>query len=406
MKNSRTALFILALCCCSYILSMFHRVCPAVLSLDLMRDIGLDNSTLSMLAGATFFSYGLMQLPSGLLADRLGGRRALCLLLLLAGGCAVGFGISMSAASLTFFRLLQGIGLAITVPCMVILASTFPPQSYARVVSVFLSCGGIGSILAAQPLAAGSSLLGWRTCIIAAGVLTLGLMAAVWFGIKEAPAAPEAKKAPKASLREGMAQVVKTRAFWLLSFWGMAVMGTYFTMFSLWWGPYLMNGCGLDKADASMVMTVGAVGALLSQPVAGWLSDSVFRRRKALMMTGALGLVACGAVMAFMQGFDGMKAVMLMVGFIIGTAMFSPLNFAMLRECFPLRLIGTATGLVNMFPPIWSVLMQKLYGSLLDLGGGSSPEAFRLASWVVLGNGILAVVITLLMKETYGQRVE
>ena len=404
MKASRSAFYILALCCAAYILSMFHRVCPAVISLDLSRDFGLDNSTLGMLSGATFLSYGLMQLPSGLLADKLGGRRSLCLLLIFAGGCAIGFSFSGSASSVIGFRLLQGIGLAVTVPSMVILAGIFPAQAYARVTSILLSCGGIGSILAAQPLALGSSLLGWRSCIAAAGFLTLALTAAIWFGIKDAPAAKNDK--PRSSLRQDMSQIMKTRAFWLVSLWGMTIMGTYFTLFSLWWGPYLMNGCGLDKADASTVMTIGAVFALITQPIGGWLSDSVFRRRKALMVTGSLLGIAAALVMVLKQGFDGTEAALLMVLFVCGTAMFSPLNFAVLRESVPLRLIGTATGLVNMLPPLWSVLMQKVYGGLLDLGGGSSPEAFRLASWVVLINLVVALGAALMLKESYGQHVE
>lgn len=404
MKASRSALCVLALCCTAYVLSMFHRVCPAVISLDLCRDLGLDNSTLGMLAGATFLSYGLMQLPSGILADKLGGRRALCLLLLFAGTCALGFSFSGSAGSLIGFRLLQGIGLAVTVPSMVILAGIFPAQAYARVTAVLLSCGGIGSILAAQPLALGSSLLGWRACIAAAGVLTLALAVAIWFGIKEAPA-PKTDKA-RSSFRQDVVLLMKTRTFWLVGLWGMTIMGSYFTLFSLWWGPYLMNGCGLDKADASTVMTVGAVFALLTQPIGGWLSDSVFHRRKALMVLGSLIGAASALAMALMQGFDGTAAAVLMVVFVCGTAMFSPLNFAVLRESVPLRLIGTATGLVNMLPPLWSVAMQKAYGWVLDLGGGSSPEAFRLASWVILANLAVALVAALMLKETYGQRVE
>ena len=405
MKASRSAFYILGLCCTAYILSMFHRVCPAVISLDLTRDFGLDNSTLGMLSGATFLSYGLMQLPSGLLADKLGGRRSLCLLLLFAGGCAIGFSFSSSSSSLISFRLLQGIGLAVTVPSMVILAGIFPAQAYARVTSVLLCCGGMGSILAAQPLAFGSSLLGWRTCIAAAGVLTLALTAAIWFGIKDAPAAAKADK-PRSSIRQDIALIMKTRTFWLVAAWGMTIMGPYFTLFSLWWGPYLMNGCGLDKADASTIMTIGALFALLTQPIGGWLSDSVFHRRKALMVTGSLIGVAAALIMVLKQGFDGTEAIMLMIVFVFGTVMFSPLNFAVLRESVPLRLIGTATGLVNMLPPLWSVVMQKAYGWFLDLGGGSSPEAFRLASWVILVNLVAALIVSLMLKETYGQRVD
>ena len=187
-QQARTALIVLILCCGGYILSMFHRACPAIIALDLGRDLGLDNTGLGLMSGATLLAYGLMQLPSGLLADRLGGRRSLALLLALGGLCAMGFASSHSAAAAVSFRFLEGIGLAITIPAMVILAGCYPPQSFGRAYSIFLSSGGIGTILAARPLAELNALWGWRLSIIGFSLLTLALAAAVWLLIRE-PAA-------------------------------------------------------------------------------------------------------------------------------------------------------------------------------------------------------------------------
>ena len=403
-QQARTALIVLILCCGGYILSMFHRACPAIIALDLGRDLGLDNTGLGLMSGATLLAYGLMQLPSGLLADRLGGRRSLALLLALGGLCAMGFASSHSAAAAVSFRFLEGIGLAITIPAMVILAGCYPPQSFGRAYSIFLSSGGIGTILAARPLAELNALWGWRLSIIGFSLLTLALAAAVWLLIRE-PARPvQDKKAERPSMLRGIARVLRTPQFWPMALWGMGIMGSYFAMFTLWWGPYLLQGCGLDPATASSVLTAGAFMALLSQPVAGWLSDSVLRRRRLPLIAGAGAGLAASLCMAFFQGFEGWTAVLLVIAFVAGTAMFSPLTFAMARETFPMELIGTAGGLMNIFPPVWGVVTQKIYGMLLDAGGGTSPEAFRLAAWALAGNTALAFACALLMKETFGRR--
>ncbi len=403
--QTRAAFLVLILCCGGYILSMFHRACPAIIALDLGRDLGLDNAGLGLMSGATLLSYGLMQLPSGLLADRMGGRRSLAMLLALGGLCAIGFSLSSSAGAAVTFRFLEGMGLATTIPAMVILAGCYPPQSFGRAYAIFLSSGGIGTILAARPLAELNALWGWRLSIIGFSLLTLALAVAVWLLIHEPSRAPSReRRTHQPSMLQGIARVLRSPQFWPLALWGMGIMGSYFAMFTLWWGPYLLKGCGLEASAASSVLTAGAFMALLSQPVAGWLSDSVLRRRRLPLILGAGIGLAASLCMAFFQGFGAWSATFLIIAFVAGTAMFSPLTFAMARETFPLELIGTVGGLMNIFPPVWGVVSQKIYGLLLDAGGGSSPEAYRLAAWALVGNTLLAFASALLMKETFGRQ--
>jgi len=74
----------------SYMLVTFHRLCPAVVAVDMMRDLHAGGTLIGMLSGAFFYSYALMQLPAGLLADFWGARRATSLFYLLAALGALG----------------------------------------------------------------------------------------------------------------------------------------------------------------------------------------------------------------------------------------------------------------------------------------------------------------------------
>ncbi len=407
-------MIILLLCCAAYILSMFHRVCPAVIALDLGHDLGLDNGGMSMLSAVTLFSYGLMQLPSGLLADKLGGKRSLILLMLLTAAGVFWFATCGSYFGAAGSRFITGIGLSITVPCMVILSETFPATSFARASSVFFCCGGLGSILAAGPLAAASASFGWRISIGAAGAATLVLAALVFAFIRggqgktaQNTSAAEGKS-EKISALAGIATVLKIPAFRPIAVWALSIMGIYFTMFSLWWGPYLMQGCGLSKSDAGLALTAGAALAMISQPAAGWFSDTVFKKRKMPVAAATAFGVAVGMAMVFCSGFGKTQAVLLVCAFVFGTITTSPLLYAMLRESVPLRLMGTASGLMGMLAPLWGVLMQKLYGLLLDIfNAGSDPaRAFKTASAIILANCLIGFTASLRMRETFGQTAE
>src|SRR4030043_1971349 len=57
-----------------FTLSMFFRVSNAVIAPNLIRDLGLDAETLGILGGAYFYSFALLQIPMGLMLDRIGPR--------------------------------------------------------------------------------------------------------------------------------------------------------------------------------------------------------------------------------------------------------------------------------------------------------------------------------------------
>ncbi|MEG1609827.1 MAG: MFS transporter, partial [Bilophila sp.] len=74
-------MFLFVILCVAYLFIPFHRVCTAVMAVDLMRDMHMDAALLGTLSSVFFFTYGLMQLPAGLHADSLGARRILPLFL-------------------------------------------------------------------------------------------------------------------------------------------------------------------------------------------------------------------------------------------------------------------------------------------------------------------------------------
>ena len=62
-----------------YILVYFHRLCPAVVAVDMMEDLRAGGTLLGLLGSAYFYPYAIMQLPAGLLADSWGPRRTITL---------------------------------------------------------------------------------------------------------------------------------------------------------------------------------------------------------------------------------------------------------------------------------------------------------------------------------------
>ena len=77
-----------------YYLSYVYRAVNAVLGPTLAREFHLSATELGFLTGVYFFSFGLFQIPLGLLLDRFGPRRVNGTLLVLAAAGSLGFALS------------------------------------------------------------------------------------------------------------------------------------------------------------------------------------------------------------------------------------------------------------------------------------------------------------------------
>jgi len=91
---------------------MFYRVSSAVIAPDLIQAFDLNAESLGVLGGAFFYSFALMQIPMGVLLDRVGPRIVLTVF-----GLVGAIGAFVFAAANTFFlamvgRILIGAGMA------------------------------------------------------------------------------------------------------------------------------------------------------------------------------------------------------------------------------------------------------------------------------------------------------
>ncbi|MCH9675818.1 MAG: MFS transporter, partial [Gammaproteobacteria bacterium] len=68
----------------AYVASQFFRVSNAVIAPELMRTLHLSPEAMGLVTAAFFFAFGAMQIPTGILLDRIGPRRTMSSLLIIA----------------------------------------------------------------------------------------------------------------------------------------------------------------------------------------------------------------------------------------------------------------------------------------------------------------------------------
>jgi sugar phosphate permease len=399
---------------CGYVLVYFHRLCPAVVAVDMMRDLKTGGALTGFLGAAYFYPYAVMQLPAGLLSDSWGPRNTITLFFTIAFVGSVLLGAAPSVFLAILGRALVGLGVAMLfVPTMKILAEWFRLREFAFMTGMLMALGGVGSLFAATPLALLSSWIGWRLSFIVVGVFTLVLAVLVWIFVRDRPddfgwpppEEPKQSAAVAIGLKESVRRVLTCRAFWPIAIWFFFDCGIFFSFGGLWGGPYLMQVYGLSKAQAAQILSMLAVGMIIGSPLLSYLSTNIFRARKPVLVLSSIMLLGLTAVLAFFTaGIPLVVLYALCLGLGIFSAAIVVIGFTTNKELFPVQMAGTATGIVNLFPFAGGAVFQPLLGYILQQNstaeGMFSPAAYQQAFVILFIAGVIAFFASLFLKES------
>ncbi len=394
-----------------YILVYFHRLCPAVVAIDMMRDLNTGPTLTGFLASAYFYPYAIMQLPAGLLADSWGPRNTITVFFAVACIGSIVLGLAHSTTVAVFGRALVGLGVAMLfVPTLKIFSQWFDAKSFAGLTGILMAMGGVGSLTSATPLVWLSSAVGWRMSFVGVGLATLVLGILVWIIVRDKPSdkgwpdivpASTAAKAESLPLLTGLKMVLATRSFWPLCIWFFCICGVFFAVGGLWGGPYLRKVYHLDPSQAGHILSMIAVGMIFGSPFQSWLSTKVFRARKpVLMLSSLIVVVIC---LLFVVFTDTLPIWMLYVQF-LGLGIFSSaivvIGFTTAKESFPVHMAGTATGVVNLFPFAGGAVLQPLAGYVIEMSAGPDAAAFGRMFALMLACAAIGFLASTRIRET------
>jgi MFS family permease len=117
---------------CLYLIAFYQRVAPAVMTRELSRDFGLSAAALGNLSAFYFYGYALVQIPTGLLADRWGPRRVLTLGATVTAAGTLLFAIAPTVVWANAGRLAIGTAAGMAFVSMLKLASHWMPRGASR----------------------------------------------------------------------------------------------------------------------------------------------------------------------------------------------------------------------------------------------------------------------------------
>lgn len=401
----------------SYVLVFFHRLCPAVIALDMQEAFGASGTLLGLLGSAYFYPYAIMQLPTGLLADSWGPRKTVSAFFLLAASGSVLMGMAPNLAMATFGRVMVGLGVSTVFVCnFKLLAEWFNPEQFVIMGGIFMVMGGVGALFSSAPLGWVSSLIGWRMTLVFVGLVTLIMALLVYAFVRNRPSdvglppisvVPEVEPEEGRSLLGGVKLVVSSGRFWPISVWSFFSIGISFALGGLWGGPYLIQVYGLSKTAAGGVLSMFAVALMVGSPFESWIANRI-GRKPVLIGCNLLLIAVCGLFYSFTEGLTLPMLYLLFFCLFLAGGTTGPVVAAVSKELFPVRIAGTSVGMVNLFPFFGGALFQVVIGAIVTRGG-LDKRGYLLAGYqdmflICLVGAVISLVAAVFLKETLSRR--
>lgn len=391
----------------AYISAVMQRSTLGVAGVSAVERFDTSASAFSTLAVLQLVVYALLQVPIGVLIDRLGPRVLIAagLSFLVVGQVIVAFSPTISVA--VAGRILVGAGdAAIFVSVMRLVTSWFSGRIVPQLSQWMGNLGQVGQILSAIPFAVLLHTQGWTSAFLAAASLVALALVLSLAVIRDRPA-DSTEPHRVSSLREALIQLKASfqRPGTQLGFWAHYVTQSSGTTFSLLWGyPFMVYGLGLSEpVAASMLLVIVASGVMIG-PVLGLLSARYPYRRSNLVLAIVLAIGVAWTALLLWPGTPPFWLLIVLLVVLGAGGPGSLIGFDFARTFNPVRVLGSANGVVNVGGFLASFVMMFLIGVLID--GQASPgaptsevynlDAFRVAflvQYLVIGFGVVMLLI-------------
>lgn len=363
-------IFICSIAAMFYCYEYLLRIIPGVMEAELRAAFGnISATTFGTLSAYYYFAYTPMQLPAGMLIDRIGPKKLLIAACFL---CALGswfFTFTDSITIAAFGRFLVGMGSGVAFVGVLALAVFWLPEKYFSMVAGLVTMlGMIGAIGGQIGMTYIIEFIGWQEVLSAGPVVGVVLCVVMILFLKEHPAqlkrVDNANEQSVKGFLKDLKQVLMGGQVWLLGIIG-ALMYLSLSVFAEVWGKsYLIMAHGLSSLEASSCVSMVFFGWAVGGPLLGFLAD-LFEFRLGMLLVGSILAVICISLVLYVPDLSLFKIDVLL--FLYGLFCSAEvIVFAIAKDASCSTLSGTVFASVNMIIMLGGVICQPLVGELLD----------------------------------------
>jgi predicted MFS family arabinose efflux permease len=345
----------LAVCIGAYFGVRFCQVLVGSVVPGIISTFGVSRGTVGLGLTGMWVVYALVQVPSGVFADRFGERTVVTAALLLTALATIGLAGAPAFAVVVVAVAAIGAGAGIYYnPATTLLDRTAGP--IGRAIGFHRTGGQLAGVLAPASAALVGLRYGWRETVVLGSICVAIVAVAFLHSTRSLETSQRAESTPQLFDTDHLSALLTrpgsqtTLMMTLVEFVGVVAMAFLPTMF------LESHGVGQTRANLLFALFFG-IGAV-SQPIAGWLSDR-YGRDRTIAVLAVAGLAGYG-----------------------GLAVGGPIAF-----------LGLATALAGMAMSSTPVIQSRMLDGLAPDERGAGFGVFR-SVYLLLGASGTAVIGT------------
>jgi len=396
-----------------YIFVTFHRMSAGVVKNDLQQAFSIGAAQFANIGSMYFYAYFIMQIPSGILADKLGPKRTVSMFSILAAIGSVIFGLAPNIAVAYLGRFLVGIGVSVVFICLIKIQSRwFYSKNFALMIGFAGLAANLGAILAQTPLVIAAQKFGWRNTFVFMGLAMVLFAALTMIFVKDdpkdmgLPGMDELENRPAVSanikVMPALKSIITNKRTWVISLAYIGLYTGYVVFLGTFGVSFLMQAYNLTKVKAANYVISAVIGSSVSGLVVGYLSDRFKNRKIPLILSTTLTLIGWIILIYTRMPLSLLTPFLFVFGFVMtGFTMCWTVG----NEVNDRRLSGMATGVVNCIGFLGAAVIPVVMGNILDKYKNAPAIGYEKAYFVLIILMAVSTAASFFSTETKGKNI-
>jgi MFS family permease len=384
------------------IINYLDRTNLSIAAPDMMKELHLTNTDIGLMGAVFSWTYGLMQLPSGWLVDRLGVKRVLSGAVILWSLATALTGACSRLPTLLGARFLLGVTEAPCMPTSAKITSIWIPKKERDFATGLWDSGSkFGPALSPPILVAIMLLVGWRWLFAICGLA--GIIYAVCFFVFYHNPKDEANLSKEEAdyitaggsgeeHRSGQGKISWISLFQYRSVWGM-VLGYFCTIwiwniFLVFLPMYLLRSQGISMVQLGMFASIPWIGGIIGEIFGGWYTKRLLEKSAYSPMVTKQAVISVNAVVSgiavcsipFVHGIVPTLAVLTLALFCISSM--QGRAWALSTDVAPPSMVASVGSIQNFGGYFGGAFSPIVAGMIVD-ATGSYTLAFVSAGIIV-----------------------
>lgn len=397
----------------TYVFVTFHRMSAAVVKDDLQKAFGIGAVQFAVIGSMYFYAYFIMQIPSGILADKIGPKKTVFIFSLIAAVGSIFFGLAPSLNIAYISRFFVGIGVSVVFVCLVKIQSRwFYSRNFALMIGFSGLAANLGAIIAQTPLVIAVNNFGWRNTFVYMGIIMVMFAVLTFIFVKDdptdmgLPGMDEIENRPRVTVNlnifQALGSILSNPRTWIISVVYIGLYTGYTVILGTFGTPFLMTVYSIKKVEAANYIISAVVGSAVSGLVIGYLSDKFKARKSILIISSVVTLIMWVIFIYVKLPLTSLSVYLFVFGFMM-TAF--TLCWTVGNEVNDRRLSGMATGVVNCVGFLGAAIIPVIMGNILDANKNMPEIGYKKAYLVLILLVAVSTVFSFFVTETHATNV-